>query len=98
MDLRQITEIDGEGVQSMMQDFGRAFDGLGYPFVLEELQEGGDIGSAVANPMSHEDVMIIAAYLKEIAAELVKEPPSPERDRAMVITSQAWEKLKTLVR
>lgn len=96
--VHQITEIDGEGVQQMMRDFGSALCDLGYPFVQEEIEGGGDVGSAVADPVSHGDVMVIAGYLKEIAQELMREPPSEERTRALQIAQKAWAHLRTLVR
>lgn len=96
--MQQITQIDSEGVQDMMREFGNALAGLGYPFVQEEIEGGGDVGSAVADPVSHGDVMVIAGYLKEIAQELMREPASEERTRALQIAQKAWAHLRTLVR
>ena len=96
---RNITAIDSDGVRELMLAFAREFDELGYPFVLEEITDaGGDIGSAVASPMSHGDVRVIAGYLKEVAGELLAEAPSEERAEALLIVQKAWDHLKTLVR
>lgn len=93
-----ITQIDMDGVSELMLAFAREFSDLGYEVVAEDIRDpASDIGSAVASPSTTADVMFIAAYLKEIAKELLEEEPSEERSEAIEIAKKTWAMFQKLV-
>lgn len=85
---------DHEKIREVMNRFGEIMEDQGYRKVLEDIEGDGQIGRAVKNPRSTQALRVIDLFLKDIAKELRKEPPSQERANALAATKAAFAEVK----
>lgn len=68
-----LVSVDYERIREIMTELGEDLDVLGMTAPLEEITGEGRLGRAVRNPRTKGDLLVIDAYIKELAKELLKE-------------------------